>query len=89
MSSDCTDVAGDIEQRIVQLSARIYSHQNLIAQYTQEKERLQCILDNLNTMAEESDNSDDDAVSDDDVVVVDTPIYHNPSTSLNNDGPWQ
>ena len=87
MSSDCTDVASDIEQRIVQLSSRIYSHQNLIAQYTQEKDRLQCILDNLSTV-EESDNSDDDAVSDD-VVVEDTPVYHNPSTSLNNDGPWQ
>ena len=93
MSSDCTDVSYDIEQRIVQLSARIYSHQNLIAQYTQEKERLECILANLTSDGTdngggsndgEGDNGGDDPVSSDP-----TPVYHNPTTHMSNDGPWQ
>ena len=81
MSSDCTDVQSDIEQRIVQLAARIYSHENLIAQYAQEKERLECILANLtgDGGGEPSDPVDPDAPV----------VYYSNNTSLSNDGPWQ
>ena len=87
MSSDCTDVAGDIEQRIVQLASRIYSHQNLIAQYTQEKDRLQCILDNLNGV---DNGGGTDGGTGDGGGTSDAPVvYYSSNTSLTNDGPWQ
>ena len=86
MTSDCTDVASYIEQRLVTLSARIYSHQNLIAQYIQEKERLECLLANLPTDAEDGEG---DGGGDAPVETVSQPIYVTTSTSMENNGPWQ
>ena len=88
MSSDCIDVQDDIEQRIVQLSSRIYSHQNLINQYTQEKDRLQCILDQLIADGLGGGDSDDEG---DDPPVATTPNYiiTSSSTATAQDGPWQ
>ena len=89
MSSDCTDVASDIEQRIVTLSSRIYSHQNLISQYTQEKERLECILANLQT-DDGSGGGEGEVEGESDGGAVETNVvYHTSSTSMANDGPWQ
>ena len=86
MTSDCTDVQADIEQRLVTLSARIYSHQNLIAQYTAEKERLECILASLPTDAEDGEGDGGDGAP---VETVSQPIYVTTSTSMENNGPWQ
>ena len=91
MSSDCGNVQSDIQQRIVALSARIYSHQSLVSQYTQEKERLETILAELN---DSDTGGDDDSGSEGEgdggaTETTTQMVYHTSSTSMANDGPFK
>ena len=86
MSSDCGNVQSDIQQRIVALSARIFSHQSLISQYTQEKERLESTLAELN--ASDTGGGDDSGCEGGGNTSSNTLIYAT-GTVVNQDGPWQ
>ena len=81
--STCTSIKADIEQRLVSLAASIYSHQNLIAQYTAEKERLEVLLQNLG-LDDDGDNDCDQTTT----PTTNTMIYST-GTVVNQDGPWQ
>ena len=90
MSSDCRNVQSDIQQRIVALSARIFSHQSLISQYTQEKERLETILAELN--ASDTGGGDDSGCEGGGDGGGDTSsntLIYATGTVVNQDGPWQ
>ena len=81
--STCTSVKADIEQRLVSLAASIYSHQNLIAQYTAEKERLEVVLQNLDDDGTDSSENDETAAASTNTMIYST------GTVVNQDGPWQ
>ena len=86
-NNNCSGAENDLTYRISQLTARIYTHQNMIDQYMQERERLQCILDNLNnddsSAGSDSEGDGDAPVSSGPVITVGSP------TALAHDGPWQ
>ena len=88
MTQQCNnnEVISDVEQRIIRLAAKIYSHTNLVNQFEAEKERLQCLLENL-----QAQGGDDDSSGDDDAP-VDTStntIVYSTGTVVNQDGPWK
>ena len=88
MSNNCNDVIQDLEQRIIRLASKIYSHTNLVSQYQEEKERLQCLLENLQAQ----DSEDDSDCGDGDDSASETPtntIVYSTGTVVNQDGPWR
>ena len=88
MTQQCNnnEVISDIEQRIIRLAAKIYSHTNLVNQFEAEKERLQCLLENL-----QAQGGDDDSSGDDDAPVDTSTTYviTNSATAMSNNGPFQ
>ena len=94
MSNNCNDVIQDLEQRIIRLASKIYSHTNLVSQYQEEKGRLECLLENLQAQASEDDSDCGEASSDDDTddsAPEETPttyVITNSASAMANNGPF-
>ena len=82
MTDQCQGVSYDLTIRINQLNERISTHQTMLDQVIQERDRLQCILDNL----DQSDDGGGDGGST--PALTPDPVFYG-ATSLSYDGPWQ
>ena len=86
--SNQQQVIDDLQQRIAHLSSRMASHERMVTQFKEERDRLQCVLDNL--QVDDDDDSSDDSSGDNgaeetptNYVIVNTP------SSISVDGPFK
>ena len=85
--SNQQQVIDDLQQRIAHLSSRMASHERMVTQFKEERDRLQCVLDNL--QVDDDDDSSDDSSDDDAVETPTNYVIVNTPSSISVDGPFK